>query len=164
MFIVLITDTPSSVARQSCSHHNRVPRRRSAPASAETVVPVPATSEDAARGAGRPKFVASATSRTRFARPDGREDAIKTPIVRGGNTMVDINSGLAEAVKGVVEDAKGRAKVIIGAVIGRDDLYKEGKAQQDKAQAQRNAAKKEAEAKSARAAAQVAEKRQKAEQ
>jgi uncharacterized protein YjbJ (UPF0337 family) len=78
--------------------------------------------------------------------------------------MVDINSGLAEAIKGVVEDAKGRAKVILGAVIGRDDLYKEGKAQQDKAQAQRNAAKKEAEAESARAAAKVAEKRQKAEQ
>ena len=78
--------------------------------------------------------------------------------------MVDINSGLAEAVKGVVEDAKGRAKVIIGAVIGRDDLYNEGKAQQDKAQAQRHAAKKEAEAASARTAAKVAEKRQKAEQ
>jgi uncharacterized protein YjbJ (UPF0337 family) len=78
--------------------------------------------------------------------------------------MVDINSGLAEAIKGVVEDGKGKAKVIIGAVIGRDDLYKEGKAQQDKAQAQRNAAKKEAEAESTRAAAKVAEKRQKAEQ
>ena len=78
--------------------------------------------------------------------------------------MVDINSGLAEAIKGVAEDAKGKAKVIIGAVIGRDDLYKEGRAQQDKAQAQRNAAKKEAEAESARAAAKVAEKRQKAEQ
>ena len=78
--------------------------------------------------------------------------------------MVDINTGLTDAVKGVVEDAKGRAKVIIGAVIGRDGLYKEGKAQQDKAQAQRHAAKKEAEAESARAAAKVAEKRQKAEQ
>jgi len=78
--------------------------------------------------------------------------------------MVDINSGVAEAVKGVVEDAKGKTKAIIGAVLGRDDLYKEGKAQQDKAQAQRNAAKKEAEAESARAAAKVAEKRQKAEQ
>jgi uncharacterized protein YjbJ (UPF0337 family) len=78
--------------------------------------------------------------------------------------MVDINSGLAEAVKGVVEDVKGRAKVIVGAVIGRDDLFNEGKAQQDKAAAQRNAAKKEAEAEAARAAAKVAEKRQQAEQ
>jgi uncharacterized protein YjbJ (UPF0337 family) len=78
--------------------------------------------------------------------------------------MVDINSGLAEAVKGVVEDAKGKAKIIIGALAGRDDLFNEGKAQQDKARAQRNAAKKEAEAESARAAASIAEKRQKAEQ
>ena len=78
--------------------------------------------------------------------------------------MVDINSGLAEAIKGVVEDAKGKAKVVIGALTGRDDLFNEGKAQQDKAQAQRNAAKKEAEAASARAVAKVAEKRQQAEQ
>jgi len=78
--------------------------------------------------------------------------------------MVDINSGVAEAIKGVVEDVKGKAKVIIGALTGRDDLFNEGKAQQDKARAQRNAAKKEAEAESARTAAKVAEKRQKAEQ
>jgi uncharacterized protein YjbJ (UPF0337 family) len=78
--------------------------------------------------------------------------------------MVDINGGLAEAVKGVVEDVKGKAKVVIGALTGRDNLFNEGKAQQDKAQAQRNAAKKEAEAEAARAAAKVAEKRQKAEQ
>jgi uncharacterized protein YjbJ (UPF0337 family) len=78
--------------------------------------------------------------------------------------MVDINSGLAEAIKGVVEDVKGKAKVVIGALTGRDNLFNEGKAQQDKAQAQRNAAKKEAEAQAARTAAKVAEKRQKAEQ
>jgi uncharacterized protein YjbJ (UPF0337 family) len=35
--------------------------------------------------------------------------------------MVDINSGLAEAVKGVVEDVKGKAKVVIGALTGRDN-------------------------------------------
>ena len=44
---------------------------------------------------------------------------------------------------------------------GRDDLVREGKAQQDKAKAQRDAAKKEAEAASARGAARVAEERQK---
>jgi hypothetical protein len=77
--------------------------------------------------------------------------------------MVDINSGVAEAIKGVVEDVQGKAKIIIGALADRDDLFNGGKAQQDKAQAQRNAAKKEAEAESARAAAKVAEKRQKAE-
>ncbi|HJT96645.1 MAG TPA: CsbD family protein, partial [Mycobacterium sp.] len=67
-------------------------------------------------------------------------------------------------VKGVVEGVKGKAKEVAGAVAGRDDLYREGQAQQDKAEAQRNAAKKEAEADSARAAAKAAEERQKSEQ
>jgi len=78
--------------------------------------------------------------------------------------MADNQSGLTEAVKGVVEDTKGRIKVIIGAVIGRNDLVDEGRAQQDKAEAQRNAAKKEAAAEKARGKAKVQEKRQKAEQ
>ena len=78
--------------------------------------------------------------------------------------MADNQSGLAEAVKGVVEDTKGRIKVIIGAVIGRNDLVDEGRAQQDKAEAQRNAAKKEAAADKARGKAKVQEERQKAEQ
>jgi len=46
-------------------------------------------------------------------------------------------------------------------VLGRDDLVDEGKAQQDKADAQRDAGKKEAEAESARAGADAAEERQK---
>lgn len=74
------------------------------------------------------------------------------------------NSGPEEAIKGVVEGVKGKAKEVAGAVTGRDDLYKEGQAQQDKADAQRNAAQKEAEAESARAATETAEKRQEAEQ
>ncbi len=78
--------------------------------------------------------------------------------------MSDQNSGPQEAVKGVVEGAKGKAKEVAGAVLGRDDLYKEGQAQQDKAEAQRNAAQKEAEADSARAAADVAEDRERKEQ
>ena len=78
--------------------------------------------------------------------------------------MADNNSGPEEAIKGVVEGAKGKAKEAAGAVTGRDDLYNEGKAQQDKADAQRNAAQKEAEAESARGAAKVTEERQKAEQ
>ena len=78
--------------------------------------------------------------------------------------MADNNSGPEEAIKGVVEGAKGKAKEVAGAVTGRDDLYREGKAQQDKADAQRNAAKKEAEAEAARGAAKVAEERQTAEQ
>jgi uncharacterized protein YjbJ (UPF0337 family) len=78
--------------------------------------------------------------------------------------MSDKNSGPEEAVKGVVEGVKGKAKEVVGAVVGRDDVYREGQAQQDKAEAQRNAAKKEAEAESARAAAKAAEERQKSEQ
>lgn len=62
-------------------------------------------------------------------------------------------SGPAEAVKGVVEDVKGKAKEAVGAVAGRDDLTREGQAQQDKAEAQRDAAKKEAEAEAARGGA-----------
>ena len=74
------------------------------------------------------------------------------------------NSGPQEAVRGVVEDVKGKAKETVGTVAGRDDLVREGKAQQDKAEAERDAAKKEAEADSARGAAKAAEKRQEANQ
>ena len=68
--------------------------------------------------------------------------------------MTEKNSGPEEAIKGVVEGVKGKAKEVAGAVAGRDDLYREGKAQQDKADAQRNAAQKEAEAEGARASGQ----------
>jgi uncharacterized protein YjbJ (UPF0337 family) len=79
--------------------------------------------------------------------------------------MADTNkSGPAEAVRGVIEDVKGRVKEAVGAVTGRDDLTREGQAQQDKAEAQRNAAKKEAEAEAARGSAKVAEERQKSNQ
>jgi uncharacterized protein YjbJ (UPF0337 family) len=79
--------------------------------------------------------------------------------------MADTNkSGPAEAVKGIVEDVKGRAKEAVGAVSGQDDLTREGQAQQDKAEAQRNAAKKEAEAEAARGGAKAAEERQKSNQ
>ena len=37
------------------------------------------------------------------------------------------NSGPEEAIKGVVEDAKGKAKEVIGTVAGRNDLVNEGK-------------------------------------
>lgn len=78
--------------------------------------------------------------------------------------MGDHNSGPEEAVKGVVEGVKGKAKEVIGAVTGRDDLQREGRAQQDKADSQREAAQKEAEAEAARAAAKASEAREKAEQ
>jgi uncharacterized protein YjbJ (UPF0337 family) len=74
----------------------------------------------------------------------------------------DNKSGPEEAVKGVVEGAKGLAKEAVGSVVGNKDLEKEGEAQQDKAQ--RDAAKKEAEAEAARAGAETAEKRQQSHQ
>lgn len=76
--------------------------------------------------------------------------------------MTEKNSGPQEAVRGVVEDVKGKAKEAAGTVTGRDDLIEEGKAQQDKAEAQREAAQKEAEAEKSRAEAKSDEKRQKA--
>src|ERR1700712_3865970 len=81
------------------------------------------------------------------------------PSIEGTN-MGD--SGPEEAVKGVVEDVKGKAKEVVGIVSGHDDLREEGRAQQDKADAQRDVAKKEAEAEAARAAEKTAESRQKA--
>ena len=78
--------------------------------------------------------------------------------------MTEKNSGPEEGVKGVVEDVKGKAKEAVGTVTGRDDMVGEGKAQQDKADAQKDVAKKEAEAESARGSAKAAEKRQEANQ
>ncbi len=75
--------------------------------------------------------------------------------------MGDQKSGPKEAVEGVVEGVKGKAKEVGGTLTGRDDLAQEGKAQQDKADAQRDAGKKEAEAESARGGAKAAEERQK---
>jgi len=76
----------------------------------------------------------------------------------------DKKSGPEEAVRGVVEGAKGLAKEAVGSVLGKEDLEREGEAQQDKAQAQRDAAKKEAEAEAARGGAETAEKRQQSHQ
>ena len=78
--------------------------------------------------------------------------------------MTEKNSGPEEGIKGVVEDVKDKAKETVGTVTGRADMVREGKAQQDKAEAQRDVAKKEAEAESARAGAKAAEERQEANQ
>jgi uncharacterized protein YjbJ (UPF0337 family) len=76
----------------------------------------------------------------------------------------DKKSGPEEAVRGVVEGAKGLAKEAVGGVLGKEELQREGEAQQDKAQAQRDAAKREAEAEAARGSAAAAEKRQESHQ
>lgn len=78
--------------------------------------------------------------------------------------MADSTSGPVELIRGVVEGIFGKAKEIVGTVIGRNDLVNEGEAQQDKADAQRSAAKKEAAAEKARGKAKAAESRERAEQ
>lgn len=76
--------------------------------------------------------------------------------------MTDKDTGPEAAVKGVVDDVKGKAKEAVGTVLGNDDLKHEGQAQQDKADAERDVAKKEAEAEASRAAASAAETREQA--
>jgi uncharacterized protein YjbJ (UPF0337 family) len=82
---------------------------------------------------------------------------------RRGERYMAQRNGIEEAVS-VVEGVKGKAKEAVGKVTDRDDLHREGQAQQDKADAQRDAAKKEAEAESARSAAKANEAREAAEQ
>jgi uncharacterized protein YjbJ (UPF0337 family) len=74
------------------------------------------------------------------------------------------DSGTKAGVKGVVEDVKGKAKEAVGVVTGRDDLEREGEAQQKKAEAQRDVAKKEAQAERARAEADAREAEQRSHQ
>lgn len=74
------------------------------------------------------------------------------------------NSGPEEGLRGAVEGVKGKAKEAVGTVIGNDDMAREGRAQQDKGEAQRDAAKHEAEAESARAGAKAAEAREQSHQ
>jgi uncharacterized protein YjbJ (UPF0337 family) len=78
--------------------------------------------------------------------------------------MGEHKSGPLEAVEGVIEGIKGKAKEVAGSLIGRGDIVREGEAQQDKAEAHRDAAKHEAKAEAARAAADAAEEREKNEQ
>ena len=73
-------------------------------------------------------------------------------------------SGPEEAMRGIVEGAKGLAKEAAGSVFGNEELEREGQAQQDKAESQRDAAKREAEAEAARGSAAAAEKRQESHQ
>jgi uncharacterized protein YjbJ (UPF0337 family) len=64
--------------------------------------------------------------------------------------MSEKDTGPEAGVKGVIEGVKGKAKELIGAVTGRDELRREGEAQGEKASALRDVAVKEAEADKAR--------------
>jgi uncharacterized protein YjbJ (UPF0337 family) len=78
--------------------------------------------------------------------------------------MSDNHSGPRDAVRGVVEDVKGKAKEAAGALTNDEDMREEGRAQQDKAAARRDAAMKEAEAEKARATARAYEAEQRSHQ
>ena len=74
------------------------------------------------------------------------------------------DSGPESGAKGVIEDLKGKAKEVIGEVTGDESKEREGRAQQEKGQAQRDVAKHEAEADAARSEAAVHEAEQRAHQ
>lgn len=78
--------------------------------------------------------------------------------------MADEDTGPKAGAEGVVEDVKGKAKEVAGTVTGTEDLRKEGKAQQDKAESERQVAEKEAEAEKARSEARANEAEQRSEQ
>jgi uncharacterized protein YjbJ (UPF0337 family) len=73
-------------------------------------------------------------------------------------------TGPEAAVKGVAEEVKGRVKEAAGAVVGDEDLKKEGEAQQRKADADRDVAEHEAKAEKARAASDAHEAEERAHQ
>jgi uncharacterized protein YjbJ (UPF0337 family) len=71
--------------------------------------------------------------------------------------MANRDSGPKRGVEGVVEDVKGRAKEAAGALTGDEELRREGRSQQEKAEAERDVAQAEAQAEVERAKAQARE-------
>lgn len=78
--------------------------------------------------------------------------------------MPERETGPEAAVRSTAEDAKGKLKEAAGAIAGRDDLRREGQAQQDKAAAERDVAAKEAAADKSRAEARAREAEQRSHQ
>jgi uncharacterized protein YjbJ (UPF0337 family) len=78
--------------------------------------------------------------------------------------MPSKDSGPEAGAKGVVEEVKGRVKQAVGDLTGDDRLRNEGRAQQEKADAEREVAKKEAQAEAARAKAEAKEAEQRSHQ
>jgi len=78
--------------------------------------------------------------------------------------MSEKDTGPEAGVKGVVEGVKGKAKEVVGAVTGKDELRREGEAQGKKAGALRDVAVKEAGADKARVEAKAHEAEQRTHQ
>ena len=78
--------------------------------------------------------------------------------------MSEQDTGPQAGASGVVEGIKGKVKEAAGALTGKDDLRREGQAQQEKADSQREVASKEAEAEKARLEASAHEAEQRSHQ
>lgn len=76
----------------------------------------------------------------------------------------DRDTGPEAGLNGIVEGVKGKIKEATGALTDKDELRKEGQAQQDKADAQREVAIREAQAEKARATAEAHEAQQRSHQ
>jgi len=74
------------------------------------------------------------------------------------------DSGPEAGAKGIAEEVKGKVKEAVGAISGNDELRREGRSQQEKADAERDVAAKEAQAEKARAEAAVHESEQRSHQ
>ena len=74
------------------------------------------------------------------------------------------DTGPEAGASGVIEGVKGKVKEAAGALTGKEELRREGQAQQEKADAQREVASKEAEAEKARLEASAREAEQRSHQ
>ncbi|MDP9403681.1 MAG: CsbD family protein [Actinomycetota bacterium] len=77
---------------------------------------------------------------------------------------VEKDTGPEAGAKGAIEEIKGRVKEAAGALVGDQDLEREGDAQQAKADAQREVAEQEARADAARGEAEAREAEQRSHQ
>ena len=78
--------------------------------------------------------------------------------------MAEKDTGPEAGAKGVVEGVKGKVKEAAGALSNDEEMRQEGRAQQEKAEAQRDVARKEAEAEKARGVAEAREAEQRSHQ
>jgi len=78
--------------------------------------------------------------------------------------MSEQDTGPKAGANSVVEGVKGKVKEAAGALTGKEELRREGEAQQEKADAQREVATKEAQAEKARAEASAREAEQRSHQ
>ncbi len=102
-------------------------------------------------------------ARTRAALDERRQRASQgSEKVSGKGGGEFSRTGTREAVSGVAEQAKGKAKEAVGALTGDDRVRREARAQQSKGEARTTAAREEAKGEEARAEARAADLRTRA--